>query len=173
MATFTVPIDSQHLLTAPLRDGAVVTFHAKTTLLQPDPGSFDNSSLNLISDNGDILFVIAFRRSRQIVILNSRLANGGWGTEEQFSFGESFTEGETCDISVTLRGSEYLIIVEGSLRYTYTKRFDAPITGVSYIKNSTMTTGMFGDSIDVKVTNALPPTGKPLTFAYSIHTHLI
>lgn len=165
MATFTVPIDNKHLLTASLRDGAVVDLNASTTLLRPDTSAtLDNSSLNLISDNDDILLTMAFRRKNKTVILNSRPANGVWGNEEHFSFGESFTEGRTCDMSVAVRGSTYLILVEGSLRYTYAQRLDAPITGVSYTKNRDMTTAIFGDSIDVKVINALPPPGKPPQF---------
>jgi hypothetical protein len=104
------------------------------------------------------------RRANQSVRLNSRSAGGGWGSEESFNFDGSFTNGQPSVVSVTLRGSKYLIAIDGRLRYTYAQRINVPIKGLSYQRNGDMTTAIFGDSVKAQVVHTLPPPSEFLRF---------
>jgi hypothetical protein len=160
--TLTIPIGNTGPLPSPLRDEDVVSFIATTTLLQPDPSpKGDNTSLNLMSGNGDYVLHVSFRRADQSVILNSRLSNGAWGAEESFKFDGSFSNGKPSVVSVAFRNNRYYVIsVDGRQRYIYTQRIDAPVKGLRYERNSGMTTAMFGDSIVAQVVHTVPPPSE-------------
>ncbi|KAJ3486157.1 hypothetical protein NLI96_g4446 [Meripilus lineatus] len=169
MTTLTIPIGDTRSLPSPLRDGDIVSFIASTTSLKPDPSpNGDNTSLNLVSGDDDYVLHISIRRGDQSVRLNSRHADGVWGAEESFKFDGSFTEGRPSVVTVTVRGSKYLIAIDGRLRHTYAQRINAPVTGLRYARNGDMTTAIFGNSIKAQVVHTLPPPNPSQSFTINI-----
>ncbi|KAJ3484805.1 hypothetical protein NLI96_g5380 [Meripilus lineatus] len=169
MTTLTIPIGDTRSLLFPLRDGDVVSFIASTTLLQPDSSpNGDNTSLNLVSGDDDYLLHISFRRADQSVRLNSRRPDGPWGAEESFKFDGSFTDGRPSVVSVSVRGSKYLIAIDGRLRYTYAQRINAPAKGLRYGRNGDMTTAIFGNSVNAQVVHTLPPPNPSQSFSINV-----
>ncbi|KAI1173331.1 hypothetical protein F4777DRAFT_581010 [Nemania sp. FL0916] len=171
--TVTIPIGDTVALSSALRDGDVVSFIAESTTLKPDSSpNGDNTSLNLVSGDDDYLVHISIRRGNQTVVLNSRSADGNWGSEETFNFDGSFVDGSSSVVTVTLKGSNFLIAIEGKLRYTYARRIDKTVKGLRYARNGDMTTAIFGDSITAQIIHTQPPPSPGQSFSLPIgNTH--
>jgi hypothetical protein len=149
--TFTLAPDETHALPRPLATGDVMMFSCDTI----DLTSFqlewqDNTSLNLLSSDGDVLLQISFRRPRKVVVFNSQPHGAGWGPEEYHSFQGCFQNGRG-DITVTETTSAFDIVVDNTLRHTYPKRIFRPTVSVAHRNNQPMPPTMFGSALVVSV----------------------
>ncbi|KAJ3486159.1 hypothetical protein NLI96_g4444 [Meripilus lineatus] len=127
-----------------------------------------------LSGDDDYVLHISIRRADKSVRLNSRRADGGWGAEESFKFDGSFTDGRPSVVSVTIRGSKYLIAIDGRLRYTYAQRINAPVKGLRYARNGDMTTAIFGNSVNAQIVHTLPPPNPSQSFSINVgDTHTL
>jgi hypothetical protein len=148
--TFTLASGETHALPRPLATGDVVMFSCDTVNLTSfKPELFDNTYFNLLSSDGDLLLHITFRRPRNVVF-NSRSHEWGWGPEEYRSFQGCFQNGRG-DITVTETISAFDIVIDNTLRHTYTKRIFRPTVGVAYWENQPMPFNMFASDLVVSV----------------------
>jgi len=143
-------------LDKPLTVDDVVHFDASTVSLTPDP-SPDNTSLNLLSGDGDYLLHISIRRDTCTIVLNSRYATSAWGTEEHIDWDGTFTDGKRATIAVCNNAQTFTISINDKIRHQYKKRINLTTQAVSYRKNAAMTTAIFGPTISVRIRSPHPP----------------
>jgi hypothetical protein len=126
-----------------------VRFHARTVNLALDPKvNHDNTSLNLLSGEGDFLLHISFRRSSHRIVFNSRSVTGSWGEEDSIPLSGAFRR-TTATVSVTDHGHHFDIFVDGQIIRSFTKRIDLPTKKVSYLAADMNTAAFFGSEVEV------------------------
>ena len=153
---FSLQLGDTHALHQPLTVDDVVHFDASAVSLTSDP-SPDNTSLNLLSGDGDYLLHISIRRDTCTIVLNSRYATSDWGTEEYIDWAGTFTDGKRATIAVCNNAQTFTIAINDKIRHQYQKRINLSTQAVSYRKNAAMTTAIFGPTISVRIRSPHPP----------------
>ena len=142
----------------PLTVDDVVHFDASAVSLTSNP-SPDNTSLNLLSGDGDYLLHISICRDTRTIVLNSRYATKDWGPEEHMDWDGSLTDGRRATVSVCNNDQTFTIAINGKSGHQYKKRINLTTQAVSYRKNAAMTTAVLGSAIAVRVRSPHhPPT---------------
>ena len=162
--SFTLAIGKTHTLPRPLASGDILNFSSDTV----DLTSFgdeeqDNTSLVLLSSDGDDLLAISFRRATQIVLYTSRSHGGEWEPDERSSFRGCFQGGRTS-IAVTETTTSFDIVIDGTLRHTYLKRIARPTAHVCYWKNQSTPSTMFASDLTVTIGRPTPPKSYEATY---------
>jgi hypothetical protein len=115
----------------------------------------DNTSVNLLSAEGHELLHVSVRRAENQLCFNARMANSAWGKEERVPLYGVFQQTDTT-ISVRIDKDAYVVLIDGKIRHTFTKRIDKEVKGVIYRCDNT---SVFANPINVSV--VLPGAPKP------------
>ncbi|KAI0846452.1 fungal fucose-specific lectin-domain-containing protein [Daldinia vernicosa] len=92
----------------------------------------ENTSLDLFNDAGDYLLRISLRQEEHQIVLNSRHANGPWGSEERIHLRDTYIA-SNFSISVRNHGDGYELQFSHQPAAYYKKRIPGGISSVSYI----------------------------------------
>lgn len=162
---FTLEIGKTRAFDEALADGDIVHIRSDSVLLQNDPQVYaDNTSINILSGNGDYLVHISLRRHIRTIVFNSRYAHGGWGPEERVPFAAFFQEGVATNLSICNRADSFEISINGAHCHTFKKRIILPAKSLAYMKLDDMTTSIFGSIVTVLKEASPPPTYESAYF---------
>ncbi|KAF5681253.1 FAD NAD(P)-binding domain-containing protein [Fusarium heterosporum] len=115
-----------------LEAGSFILFYSATYNLLPDKSvEIDNTSINVLSSEDDVLLHISFRRAENQIVFNSRLRNYGWGKEERVSF-QGVLSKTDATVAVRLETNSYTIYIDDSIIHTYSKRILKDAQRISY-----------------------------------------
>ncbi|KAH6886713.1 hypothetical protein BKA70DRAFT_1165193 [Coprinopsis sp. MPI-PUGE-AT-0042] len=98
-----------------------LVFHAPGIDLH-SKGRNDNSNINLMNQQGDIILHISFRRAQNAIVFNDRKYNGAWGTEQRIPFKDVFADGVPAKIEILGRGDWEIVLGEDGPRFTFPQR---------------------------------------------------
>jgi hypothetical protein len=134
-----------------LAPGGAVTFRSSSVNLQPDlSAAGDNTGVNLVSAENDMLLHVSVRRKENAIVLNARLDAASWGTEERVPLAGAF-EQKTATITALVQDASFVVLIDGIVVHTFAKRISKDVRGISYRANSG---SAFADNIDITVTTA-------------------
>ena len=169
--SFTLAIGRTCTLPKPLARGDVLKFSSDTvTLTSFGDEEQDNTSVNLLSGEDDVLLTISFRRPTETVFYNSRLHGVDWGPGEHGSFRGCFQNGP-ASVEVTDTTSSFDIVINGTLRHVYQKRILRPTVRVCYWKDQQVPSTMFASDLVVSISRSgPPPSTKSYEAAYFRYT---
>ena len=161
--TFTLATGETHTLPRPLASGDILEFSSDTVNLTSfGDEEQDNTALNLLSSDDDVLLTISFRRATQTILYTSRPHGGEWGREDRSSFRGCFQNGRTT-IVVTETTTSFDIVIDNTLRHTYLKRISRPTARVCYWKNESIPS-MFASELIVTIGPPLRPKSYEATY---------
>lgn len=137
--------------------GSLIEFLSRTYDRLPDTkAAIDNTSLNLLSAEGDHLLHISVRRAENQLCFNATLESEKWGPEERVPLYGVFEQTD-AKVTVSIKDSNYVVSVDGRPVHTFAKRIDKDVKGVTYRTNSV---SVFADHVDVCVVT--PGEPKPI-----------
>lgn len=168
--SFTLAIGGTHTLPKPLTSGDVLKFSSNSVnLTYFGDEEQDNTSINLLSSEDEVLLTISFRRATETVFYNSRLYGGDWGPGERGSFRGCFQNGP-ASVEVTDTASSFEIVINGTLRHIYQKQILRPTVRVCYWRYRHMPC-MFDSNLVVSISRSSPaPSTKSYQAAYFRYT---
>jgi hypothetical protein len=140
-------------LRKPVETGGMVAFQSSSWDWRTDQQG-DNTSLNLLNSNGDYLLHISLRQGQNVIILNSRYADGEWGQEEQLQLRDSFMA-PNFSISVIDNGGRFELLFSYQRVTSYNKRIVGVVSSVSYRVNDNQTYSPLSDSLVVSTFDAV------------------
>jgi hypothetical protein len=161
--TFTLASAEAYLLPRPLATGDVVKFSCDTADLAT--GGQDNTYLNLLSGDGDVLLTISFRVPHNVVVFNSQPHGAGWGLEEVNSFQGCLQNGRG-GITVTETTSAFDIVIDNTLRHTYPKRIFRPTVCISHLGHHKKPSTEFSSDLVVSISHPTPSVSSPFPQRY-------
>lgn len=121
-------------LTKVVKPGGMVSFQSSLWDWRTSRMS-ENTSLNLFNDAGDYLLHISLRQGEHQIVLNSRHANGQWGSEERIHLRDTYVA-SNFSISIRDHGDGYELQFSHQPATYYKKRIPGDISSVSYIADS-------------------------------------
>jgi len=112
----------------------------------------DNTSLNLLNSAGDYLLHILLRQGENVIVLNSRQANGSWGSEQRIQLRDTFV---ASNFSVSVRHHEdgYELLFSYQPVAYYKKRIAGVISSVSYLADGSYS--LLSEALIVSVFDAM------------------
>ncbi|KAI1456392.1 hypothetical protein F4805DRAFT_230054 [Annulohypoxylon moriforme] len=113
--------------------GGMISFQSSSWDWRPTKTG-DNTSLNLLNSAYDCLLHISLRQGENVIVLNSRYANGSWGPEERIQLRDTFV-GSNFSVCIRHHKEEYEILFSYQLTTYYKKRIHGAISRVSYGTN--------------------------------------
>ncbi|KAJ7224680.1 fungal lectin Cgl3 in complex with Chitotriose, partial [Mycena pura] len=119
----------------PISDGGSIVFYSNTVNLTPHYGAqIDNTSINLLSSEGDTLLHVSICRVENAIVFNSNPSGKGWGQEERIPLQGVF-ERTDATITIHLHRETWVILADGTPIKAYNQRIQKPATGASYRGN--------------------------------------
>ncbi|CAA7264390.1 unnamed protein product [Cyclocybe aegerita] len=121
-------------LAASATTGDIVTFISSALNLNVSAGSPNNSSLNLLAENGAYLLHIAFRLGENVIVFNSRQPDAPWLVEQRVSnVANQFTglDGKAM-VTVFDHGDKYQVVINETTVIQYVKQITSPTKTLSY-----------------------------------------
>ena len=112
----------------------------------------DNTSLNLLNSAGDYLLHISLRQGDNVIVLNSRYANGSWGSEERIQLRDTFVA-SSFSVSVRHHKDGYELLFSYQPATYYKKRIAGVISSVSYLVDGSYSP--LSDALIVSVFDAM------------------
>ncbi len=112
----------------------------------------DNTSINLMNDAGDCLLHISLRQQQDVIVLNSRIADGNWGPEECERLKGTFLS-PSYNIAVVDHGDRYELLVSYQTVHYYAKRLAGLLTHTSYCIKDGQGSSPLSDSLVVSTCN--------------------
>lgn len=107
----------------------------------------NNTSLNFLDDNGDIIFHIGFRRHENAIVFNCRRGDQ-WLREERTRFANKL-DGQNHTVAVFDHGNSYQVLINGSTAYYFKKQLSGKATSLQYLLDAGQVP-MFSDPILVE-----------------------
>jgi hypothetical protein len=136
MVFYLLPITQTVTLKQEFKAENIIVFQSAKLDLTPSTGSgIDNTAVNLISADSDILLTISIRRTENAIVLNSKPANGNWGTEERVTLKGLFDNGLNTTITVYDHGDRFQILINYNTIHYYVKRIQKNAAAVLYAIN--------------------------------------
>ena len=133
MVFYLLPITKTIALKSEFKAENIVVFQSAKLDLSPNTGTgFDNTYVEINSADGDILLTVAIRRAQNTIILNTRPADGSWGTEEKVTLEGRFVDGLNTTITVYDHGDRFQVLIDYNTILYYVKRIQKNGTAVSY-----------------------------------------
>jgi hypothetical protein len=124
---YLIPVNNTVGLSQRVRADGIVIFRS-SQLNVASPAC--RTSLNLLSENNDIVLHIGFRRDENAIVFNA-CSSAGWLSEERTSFGDKF-EGNNYTVTVYDHGDRYQIAFNGKTGHYFTKRIRADVASLQY-----------------------------------------
>jgi hypothetical protein len=94
----------------------------------------NNTSLNLLSNNGDIVLHIGFRRVENVIVFNA-FRSGNWLNEERITFGERL-RGNNHTVAIYDHCDNYQILFNGKTGQYFKKQLLTEGTSLQYLVNA-------------------------------------
>jgi hypothetical protein len=115
--------------------------------------------VNLLSAKSDFLLHVSVRCAESEICFNARMESGVWDhkKEERVSLYGAFQQMDAT-ITVQIDAAQFVVSVDSNPVYTFAKRIDKDMKGVTYQTDSI---SVFADHLDVTVTT--PEVPKPVT----------
>jgi hypothetical protein len=153
-------LDEAITLDKALPVGSTVTFRARSIDLLPDTKAYiDNTSVNLLSADGDHVLHVSIRRAENRFCFNASEGRDGWGTEESVPLFGVFGQQTDAIISILVGASEFAVSVDDEPIYTFKARSTKEVKTLEYHTNG-LSNSVFPEHIDVTVTT--PDLPKPV-----------
>lgn len=129
-------LDGKVQLNEPLKTDSLVVFQSASLDLKPSQtgNQIDNSALNLLDQQNNVMLHISIRRTENAIVFNSREHNGNWGKEERVTLKDRFV-GPNVTVTVYDHGDRYQILIDYRTVYYYNKRIRGDCTTCSYSMN--------------------------------------
>ena len=128
-----LPLGQTVALPKASKTGGIIIFKSSSWNAWP-PGA-DNTALNILNDQGDYLLHISLRPRSNTLVLNSRSASGGWGSEERESL-RDFFKAPTFEIMVYDHGDRYQLLFSNETVHYYKKRLGGTNSKIAYGTNN-------------------------------------
>jgi hypothetical protein len=153
----------------PLVPGGSVVFRSSSIDRLPDTKAYiDNTSVNLLSAEGDHLLHVSIRRAQNRIVFNARLDSEQWDDAKE-EWVPLFGVFQQTDATITARVQDksYDVLIDGSTVYTFAKRIDKDVKAITYRTNG-LSASVFADHLDVTVTTpeAPPPVSRGPSSTY-------
>jgi hypothetical protein len=133
---YLLPIGEKVELKQEFKAENIIVFQSAKLDLTPSSGTgIDNTYVNIISADNNILLHISIRRAQNAIVLNSRTADGPWGTEERVTLEGRFVNGLNTTITVYDHGDRFQVLIDYNTIHYYEKRIHENGTAVSYNTN--------------------------------------
>lgn len=110
------------------------------------------TAINLFNNNGDRLLQISVRQSENLIVFNSRSANGDWDEEEREALQSSFLV-PNFTITIYDHGDRYQVLFSHHTVHYFRKRIHGLISSISYGDPGQITP--FSQALVVSVYDAL------------------
>lgn len=145
----TIALNNDLTLKTTVTDGGFVRFVSDVANLATPLASPDNTSLNPLSVDDDVLLHILFRRALNKIVLNTRASTSRWGAEQVISLADVFTATRApTTITIDVRSDTYELLYNEGEKHSFTKRMAKDVAAVRYRANGAFT--LFSDSISVE-----------------------
>jgi hypothetical protein len=120
---YLLPIGEKVELKQEFKAENIIVFQSAKLDLTPSSGTgIDNTYVNIISADNNILLHISIRRAQNAIVLNSRTADGPWGTEERVTLEGRFVNGLNTTITVYDHGDRFQVLIDYNTIHYYEKR---------------------------------------------------
>ena len=84
MVFYLLPITKSVTLKSEFKAENIIVFQSAKLDLTPSTGpGIDNTAVNILDAAGNVLLHVSIHRKEDAIVLNSKPANGPWGTEER------------------------------------------------------------------------------------------
>ncbi|KAH6911073.1 Galectin-3 [Coprinopsis sp. MPI-PUGE-AT-0042] len=151
---FLLRLKDKTALNEPLKENGIIVFQSGSLDLKPSPNvgptGIDNTSINLLNSQDDILLHISIRRLENAIVFNTRPHNGGWGNEERIPLKGAFTDRRDPTITVYDHPDRLQIMFDYKTVHYYNKRIRDKVSKLSYQINQGQTPP-FSDVLAVNV----------------------
>ncbi|KAH6912476.1 Galectin-3 [Coprinopsis sp. MPI-PUGE-AT-0042] len=141
--SFLLRLRGEAVLKEPLKPNGIIDFQCGSVDLRPSrslgPTGIDNTSINLLSSQDDILLHISIRRQEGAIVLNSCTNTEGWGIEERIPLTETFTDPVNPTITVYDHPDRLQLAFDYKNVHYYTKRVNDEVARLSYNINEGQT----------------------------------
>jgi hypothetical protein len=133
-----------------LPDKSVVIFTSNSIDLNPDTEAYiDNTSVNLLSADGDHLLHVSIRRAENRICFNAKDSDE-WGSEESVALDGVFRQRGKSSISISIRHPTFVVSVDNTPIHTFMQRIDKEVGALEYRTNG-LSESVFPGHIDVRV----------------------
>ncbi|CAA7264388.1 unnamed protein product [Cyclocybe aegerita] len=134
---YQVGTNSTAKLIAPITNDGIVIFRSAGLNTNQNPGSgmkVNNTSLNLLNNDGAYLLHIGFRLVPNTIVFNSRKPDGTWLQEKSVSAAVDHFTGPNGNTSVTVfdHGDKYQVLLNGKTVIHYAKQISGPASTLLY-----------------------------------------
>ena len=137
MVFYLLPITQTVTLKTPFKAENIIVFQSAKLDLTPSPGpGIDNTAVNILDALGDVLLHVSIRRKEDAIVLNSKPANGPWGTEERVPLKGLFvSDAPNTTITVYDHGDRFQVLIDYKTIYYFVKRIKENGNAVLYYIN--------------------------------------
>ena len=136
MVFYLLPITKTVTLKSEFKAEDIIVFQSAKLDLTPSTGpGIDNTAVNILDAAGDVLLHVSIRRKEDAIVLNSKPADGPWGTEERVPLKGLFGNVPNTTISVYDHGDRFQVLIDYKTIYYFVKRIQKNGTAVLYSIN--------------------------------------
>ena len=122
-----IPVSKTVHLGQSIKPDGFIIFRSSQLNIGP---TINHTSLNLLSDNSDIVLHIVFRRVENVIGFNAS-RSGNWFNEEQITFGERL-RGHNHTVAIYDHGDNYQILFNGKTGHYFKKPIRAEASSLQY-----------------------------------------